>query len=65
MKTYKEPKRLITKEQHLTMDLVCGMDIIAEKAKYFSTRDGVAYYFCSHNCKQHFENNPERYVWEK
>lgn len=66
MKTYKQSKKPVTDEQHVTFDVVCGMDdIVAEKAKCSSIYHGVTYYFCSHHCKQHFDNNPERYVWEK
>lgn len=65
MKTYKEPQKLITEKQHLTFDVVCGMDMVTEKARCSSVYHDVTYYFCSHHCKQHFDNKPERYVWEK
>jgi YHS domain-containing protein len=65
MKTHKEPKQLVAENQHLTFDVVCGMDIVTEKARSSSVFYGVTYYFCSPHCQQHFENNPERYVWEK
>lgn len=62
---YKEPKKLVTKNQHLTFDVICGMNIVIEKARCSSVYHGVTYYFCSHHCKQHFNNTPDRYVWEK
>lgn len=64
MKSIKEPKKL-SHTEHLTIDVVCGMDIVAERSKYTVHYHGVVYYFCSPHCRQHFENNPERYVWEK
>lgn len=65
MKTYKEHKKLVSENEHLTIDVVCGMDIVTEHARSHSVYHGVMYYFCSANCQQHFDNNPERYVWEK
>lgn len=62
MKTMNEPKKIL-KNEHLTSDVVCGMDMIEELAKYSARYGGVTYYFCSSNCRQHFENNPDRYVW--
>lgn len=64
MKTVKEPNKL-HKTEHLTFDVVCGMDVVAERSKHTVRYHGVVYYFCSSHCRQHFENNPERYVWEK
>lgn len=65
MRTYKEPKKLASEKQHVTFDVVCGMDIITKNARCSSVYHDVTYYFCSHHCKQHFDNNPERYVWDK
>lgn len=65
MKSYKKPKKLVTEEQHLTFDVVCGMDIVVDKTRFTSVLHEVTYYFCSHHCKQHFDNTPDRYVWEK
>lgn len=65
MKTYKESKKHTFDTENVTLDVVCGMDVDTEKAKCSSMYHGVTYYFCSHHCKQHFDNNPERYVWDK
>ena len=50
--------------KHYTMDVVCGMDIIAEKMKHITEYHDTTYYFCSRTCQKHFEDFPERYVWE-
>lgn len=65
MKNHKEHDRSAQKGQHVTFDVVCGMDIAVEEAKCSSVYHDVTYYFCSQHCKQHFENAPERYVWDK
>jgi len=45
-------------------DPVCGMKIdkAKEPAGGKSTYKGVTYYFCSKNCKQAFDKNPEKYA---
>lgn len=51
--------------KHATNDVVCGMDIIEEKCRHWSDFRGIVYYFCSKSCKKHFDDFPERYVWEE
>ena len=43
-------------------DPVCGMMIEQEDAKAESTYQGSFYYFCSEECKETFDKNPEQYV---
>ncbi len=43
-------------------DLVCGMEIEKEQAAGVSSYKGKEYYFCSKNCKQKFEQDPENYI---
>jgi 3-hydroxybutyryl-CoA dehydratase len=43
-------------------DPVCGMDVTYESAQARSEYDGVTYYFCSLDCKEQFDQEPERYV---
>lgn len=43
----------------------CGMDVDPEKAKAAGktvTYKGTTYYFCSSGCKEHFEQEPEKYL---
>ncbi len=42
-------------------DPVCGMDV-GEDSKFKSSYKGKTYVFCSVNCKQNFDKQPESYV---
>lgn len=46
----------------MAKDLVCGMEVKEEEAAGFSLYKGKKYYFCSKNCKEKFDENPEEYV---
>lgn len=43
------------------IDSVCGMSVETKTAKS-AVHDGRAYYFCSQNCRQKFEDSPATYV---
>jgi P-type Cu+ transporter len=43
-------------------DPVCGMEINTHDAADTSQHEGETYYFCSTNCKEKFEQNPQQYV---
>jgi Cu+-exporting ATPase len=43
-------------------DPVCGMDVTYETAQARSEYDGQTYYFCSLDCKEQFDRNPEAYI---
>ena len=43
-------------------DPVYGMDIVARDAAATSEHQGQTYYFCSTNCEQKFNQNPQQYV---
>jgi len=43
-------------------DPVCGMELTYETAQARSEYDGQTYYFCSLDCKEQFDKNPENYV---
>jgi YHS domain-containing protein len=45
--------------QHI--DFVCKMKVEEENAIKYEW-NGKTYYFCSQECKEAFEQNPERYV---
>lgn len=49
-------------ENGVVTDLVCGMEIDPNTAKFKSEFKGKTYYFCSPSCKQQFDNDPEKYV---
>lgn len=43
-------------------DPVCGMSINLEEAKYKNKYNDKEYVFCSTNCKDKFDKDPNRYV---
>jgi Cu+-exporting ATPase len=43
-------------------DPVCGMEVTYENAQARSEYNGETYYFCSLDCKETFDKDPERYV---
>lgn len=46
-------------------DPVCGMQVDEKKAPATSTHNGEHYAFCSQDCKNKFEQNPDRYSQPK
>ena len=46
-------------------DPVCHMDIDPATAAGQSEYQGQTYYFCSLDCKEQFDKNPEKYVREQ
>jgi Cu+-exporting ATPase len=46
-------------------DPVCGMEVTYQTAQARSEYDGQTYYFCSLDCKEQFDRDPERYVAEQ
>lgn len=42
-------------------DVVCGMDV-DEKTSARRDVKGKAYFFCSKNCAQAFDRNPEKFA---
>jgi YHS domain-containing protein len=43
------------------IDPVCGMEVEADKG-YGKMHEGTLYRFCSRNCLDNFENDPDRYL---
>ncbi len=43
-------------------DVVCGMWVSENQAKASVLYEGEKYYFCSQNCADKFENDPEKYL---
>ena len=46
-------------------DLVCGMEVTYESAQARSEYVGQTYYFCSLECKEQFDQNPEKYITQE
>jgi YHS domain-containing protein len=43
-------------------DPVCGMTFESGEAAAQTTYKGVAYFFCSEDCRKTFEENPDEFV---
>jgi len=46
-------------------DPVCSMEVTYETAQARSEYDGQTYYFCSLDCKETFDKNPEQYTHQE
>jgi len=46
----------------MTKDPVCGMQVDDKKAPATSMYEGERYVFCGQECKDTFDENPERYT---
>ncbi len=49
-------------ESTVAIDPVCGMKVDTQTAKHHIEGSGVRFYFCSANCHQKFERDPERFL---
>jgi Cu+-exporting ATPase len=52
-------------ESKMTRDPVCGMQIDERTAAAKSNHNGREYQFCSQDCKQQFDEHPERYTQQQ
>jgi YHS domain-containing protein len=43
-------------------DPVCGMEVDEKQSKFHSEYDGKNFYFCSEECKDTFDNQPQNYA---
>lgn len=48
-------------QSNKAFDLVCGMEVELS-TPYMVEHKGETYYFCSQSCKDHFVNDPKRYL---
>jgi Cu+-exporting ATPase len=46
----------------MAKDPVCGMDVDERRAEDKAQHQGRTFYFCSAECQQQFEQEPERYA---
>jgi YHS domain-containing protein len=46
----------------MVKDPVCGMFIEEEEAEAESQYQGQTYFFCSEECKEEFDAEPDRYI---
>ena len=51
------------REPKTFFDVVCGMELTPDKIKHTVEHvDSITYHFCSKSCKDHFVNDPQKYV---
>jgi Cu+-exporting ATPase len=58
---YEEVTNTVEESSKVAVDPICKMDVDVATAELFSDFDGKRYYFCSPNCKQTFDADPEKY----
>ncbi|MFB3925509.1 MAG: YHS domain-containing protein [Syntrophales bacterium] len=46
----------------MVIDPVCKMEIDEKKSRCRSEYNGKTYHFCSQECKEEFDEDPEEYV---
>lgn len=46
----------------MAIDPVCGMDVNENNPPAKAEYNDVTYYFCSDNCRDEFEEDPEEYI---
>lgn len=46
-------------------DLVCGKEVDADSARYFTEYDDREYFFCSPECKRRFDDHPDQFIQQK
>jgi len=51
-----------TAGSELDVDPVCRMAVARDRADSIKKRRGIAYYFCSAECRRQFDEDPRRYV---
>ena len=49
----------------MVIDPVCGMELEEVSATEKSTYNSRTYFFCSEECKEEFEAEPEEYIGEE
>jgi YHS domain-containing protein len=54
--------KMLLRDVVMTIDPVCKMGVNEKKTIFKSEYKGKTYYFCSAQCKNEFEKNPEKYV---
>ena len=46
----------------MAIDPVCGMELDERKSKEQVTEQGQTFYFCSKDCREEFQADPEEYI---
>ena len=48
--------------ENKALDVICGMEIDPTQTKLHAEHRGEVYYFCNTVCKNHFVNDPQKYI---
>jgi Cu+-exporting ATPase len=51
-----------SEEEMMAKDPVCGMEVSDRDAKATAQHGGKTFQFCSSDCQQKFQQNPDRYA---
>jgi len=46
----------------MAIDPVCGMEVDEQSSAAQATQSGKTFHFCSEECKEKFQSNPEQYA---
>lgn len=46
----------------MAIDPVCGMEVDEQASSIQATHGGKTFHFCSQECKERFQSNPEQYA---
>jgi len=55
-------RTMVSKARKIVIDPVCGAEVDPRKAPFSSDFNGMKYYFDSHECKDAFGKNPDRFM---
>jgi YHS domain-containing protein len=55
-------RKKLQQEEFMTIDPVCGMRVDEKQSEFHSQFGGREYSFCSADCKQEFEADPEEFA---
>ena len=62
VEVYEHEDRKENKAMTTVKDPVCGMEIDPTTAAASEEHEGTTYYFCSHNCRERFVADPEKFA---
>jgi P-type Cu+ transporter len=48
--------------EYMAIDPVCGMEVDEQASSIQASHGGKTFHFCSQECKERFQSNPEQYA---
>ncbi len=46
----------------MAIDPICNMEVDESTSEFKSDYNGTSYYFCSQECKDEFDENPDSFI---